>query len=127
MFPSFFPCFRFLKMMKSNTLLRLNKITKKFPGVVSVNSVDFELKEGEVHGIIGENEVGETTLIKIVTGVYQPDSGEIFIDDKSVKFHNLVVAHDHGIAAIYQEPVIFHDLNVTENLFMGNYKVGRIL
>ena len=111
-------------MMKSNILLRLHKITKKFPGVIAVNNVDFELKEGEVHGIIGENGAGKSTLIKIITGVYQPDSGEIFLNNSSVKFHNPVVAREHGIAAIYQEPVIFPDLNVTENLFMGHYKVG---
>jgi rhamnose transport system ATP-binding protein len=111
-------------IMKSNVLLRLNKITKRFPGVIAVNNVDFELKEGEVHGIIGENGAGKSTLIKIITGVYQPDSGEIFLNNRSVKFHNPVVAHEHGIAAIYQEPVIFPDLNVTENLFMGHYKVG---
>ncbi len=91
---------------------------------MAIDNVDFDLIRGEVHAIIGENGAGKSTLVKIITGVYQPDSGEIFLKDKLVKFNNPVVAQKHGIAAIYQEPVIFTDLNITENIFMGHHKVG---
>jgi len=105
-------------------VLKLKEIIKTFPGVTALNGVSFDLRGGEVHALMGENGAGKSTLIKIITGVHQPDSGEIILMNKTVELVNPVVAQKHGISAIYQEPIIFPDLNVTENIFIGRHEVG---
>ena len=102
-------------------MLRLESITKTFPGTLALDKVNFDLNTGEVHAIIGENGAGKSTLIKVISGIYQPDSGEIFLDGKPVNFRNTLFAQQSGIAAIYQEPTIFPDLNIAENVFMGHH------
>jgi len=104
----------------SEHILELRKMTKQFPGVLALNNVDFTLKRGEVHALVGENGAGKSTLVKIITGVLQPTSGEMFYEGQSVSWHDAKASISRGIAAIYQDPAIFPDLNVAENIFMGH-------
>ena len=110
----------------SQCVLELKEISKSFPGVRALDKVNFNLKAGEVHALIGENGAGKSTLIKIISGIHHPDSGQIFLNNQPVHFSNPMVAQNHGIAAIYQEATIFPDLNVAENVFMGHQKYNPI-
>ena len=112
----------------SSTIVRLKDITKFFPGVTALRSMDFELKRGEIHGLIGENGAGKSTLIKVLTGIHAPDQGEIELDGKKIIFKGPMDAKRQGIACVYQELNIVKDLSVTDNLFIGNYvKKGKFL
>jgi rhamnose transport system ATP-binding protein len=104
----------------ADLVLDLRKITKQFPGVTALRDVDFELHAGEVHALVGENGAGKSTLVKIITGVLQPTDGEILYEGTPVVWENPRDSISRGIAAIYQEPAIFPDLNVAENIFMGH-------
>jgi ribose transport system ATP-binding protein len=113
------------------TFLKIENITKTFPGVKALDNVDLEVEKGEIHVLIGENGAGKSTLIKILTGLHQPDSGKIVIDGKEIKENNLRTALDNGIIPIYQELNLIQQLDVTENIFMGreikkNEKLGII-
>lgn len=110
----------------NRTILSLDNITKTFPGTLALDKVNFELKAGEVHAIIGENGAGKSTLIKIISGIHQPDSGNIYLNGKSVIFKNSLIAQKNGIATIYQEPTIFPDLSVSENVYMGHHDYNPI-
>ncbi|HSV31965.1 MAG TPA: sugar ABC transporter ATP-binding protein [Atribacteraceae bacterium] len=101
-------------------VLELKGISKNFPGVKALESVDFNLKPGEIHALVGENGAGKSTLIKIITGVFQPDKGEILFHGKKILISNPTVAQKHLIAAIYQYPTCFPHLTVMENIFMGH-------
>ncbi len=103
-----------------NGILELRGISKFFPGVRALNRVDFDLYPGEVHCLVGENGAGKSTLIKIITGVYQPDEGEILYQGQKVVFANPMVASRYQIAAVYQQPASFPHLTVTENIFLGH-------
>src|SRR5438067_13445906 len=98
------------------TLLRLTNITKSFGAVRALRGVSFDLLAGEVHALVGENGAGKSTLIKIITGAHQPDSGAIEIDGASIRLLNPASAHACGITAIYQQPALFPDLSVAENI-----------
>jgi rhamnose transport system ATP-binding protein len=76
---------------------------------------------------VGENGAGKSTLIKILTGIYRPDSGEILLEGKPIQIHNSQDAQGYGIAAIYQEPMVYPDLNVAENIFISHRDRGRIV
>lgn len=104
----------------SDNILKLEGITKIFPGVRALDKVSFSLESGEVHAIMGENGAGKSTFIKVITGVHQPDKGEIFLRGESIKISNPLIARDHGIAAIYQHATSYPDLSVTENIFVGH-------
>ncbi|MDC7238982.1 MAG: sugar ABC transporter ATP-binding protein, partial [Spirochaetales bacterium] len=104
----------------SDYILELKGITKIFPGVKALNEVYFKLKPGEIHALMGENGAGKSTFIKVITGVYKPEHGEIFLDGKRVRFHGPKDAQAAGIAAIYQHVTCFPDLTVTENIFVGH-------
>ncbi len=97
-------------------LLRLSEITKSFGAVRALKGVSFDLFPGEVHALVGENGAGKTTLIKVVTGAHQPDGGTIHIDGTPIVRLNPASAHAYGIAAIYQQPALFRDLTVEENM-----------
>jgi rhamnose transport system ATP-binding protein len=97
-------------------LLRLTNIAKSFGAVRALRGVSFELKAGEIHALLGENGAGKSTLIKIVTGAHWPDSGTIEIDGKPVQKLTPAVAHRLGVACIYQQPALFPDLTVAENI-----------
>jgi len=110
----------------SEYLLEMNNITKIFPGVKALDGVSFNLKKGEIHALMGENGAGKSTFIKVLTGVHQPDGGEIILDGKAVKMPNPLVAATHGIAAIYQHLAAYPDLTVAENIFMGHEKLSKV-
>lgn len=103
----------------SNYVVELNNITKKFPGVVALRNMSISIKPGEIHGLIGENGAGKSSLIKVLTGVYLPDEGEYFISGKKVSIRNPVQARAAGIACVYQELNIVPLLSVTDNVFIG--------
>lgn len=105
--------------MGENYSLQMKGITKEFPGVLALNNVDFNLKEGEVHALIGENGAGKSTLIKILSGAHQMDRGEIFINNKKVAIQNPRHAQELGISVIYQELNLVPYLSVYENIFLG--------
>ncbi len=102
-----------------NNILEIKNITKRFPGVLALNDVSFNIKRGEVHVLIGENGAGKSTLMKILSGVYQPNNGLIYMNDEEVKFNNPKEAQDAGISIIYQEFSLIPYLNAVENIFLG--------
>jgi rhamnose transport system ATP-binding protein len=107
-------------------ILELNHITKTFPGVKALDDVHFDLKPGEIHALIGENGAGKSTLIKVITGVYQPDAGEILFDGTPVEMRGTADSQRIGIAAIYQHVTCYPDLSVIENIFIGHEKINRL-
>ncbi len=109
----------------SKTLLELKNITKIFPGVKALDNVQFELRQGEIHALMGENGAGKSTFIKVITGVHAPDGGEILLDGQSVQMTDPLVAQQYGIAAIYQHLAAYPDLTVAENIYMGHEQMNR--
>jgi rhamnose transport system ATP-binding protein len=107
-------------------ILELEHISKKFPGVQALNDVHFNMLPGEVHALLGENGAGKSTLIKVISGVHKPDTGEIRVNGKSVSFNNPREALDKGIATIYQELLLYPELTVAENIFMGHTARNRV-
>src|SRR6478736_2745215 len=97
-------------------LLVLRRAAKNFGGVRALKGVDFELQAGEVHALLGENGAGKSTLIKIITGAHQPDAGEIVVAGETVTHLTPARAQQLGIACIYQQPALFADLTVAENI-----------
>src|SRR5271170_1088852 len=97
-------------------LLRATSISKSFSGVHALKNVTFELLEGEVHALIGENGAGKSTLIKTITGAIAADSGTLEVRGKLVPHNDPGIARALGIAAIYQQPSLFPDLSVAENI-----------
>lgn len=103
----------------SETFLQMNHITKRFPGVLALSNVNFTLRKGEVHALLGENGAGKSTLMKILSGVYQPDEGDIIFEGKPVSFSDPLSAQNAGITIIHQEFNLFPELTVEENIFIG--------
>lgn len=103
----------------SETFLQMSHITKRFPGVLALSNVDFSLRRGEVHALLGENGAGKSTLMKILSGVYQPDEGNIVFEDQPVSFSSPLSAQQAGITIIHQEFNLFPELTVEENIFIG--------
>lgn len=101
-------------------ILSLNGITKIFPGVRALSEVSLDLYPGQVTALVGENGAGKSTTVKILTGIYQPDGGEILVDGAPVQLATAHQASDLGITAIHQETVLFDDLSVAENIFIGH-------
>ncbi len=112
--------------MENNVVLTMRGIYKEFPGVKALQNVDFTLRKGEVHALMGENGAGKSTLVKCLTGVYEKDSGEIRIDgkDEPVSIRSPQDAQNLGISTVYQEITLCPNLTVAENIFIGrgNYK-----
>lgn len=108
-------------------ILEMRHISKRFDTTQALDDVSLSLYPGEIHALLGENGAGKSTLIKIMTGVYQPDEGEILLDGKPIRVHSSVDAQGYGIAAIYQEPMIFPDLNVAENIFITHSHRGPLV
>src|SRR5436305_11999211 len=106
-------------------VIQVQHVSKSFGGVHALKDVHFEIFPGEVHALLGENGAGKSTLIKIITGVHQPDSGELFLEGQPIRFANTREAQAHGIAAIYQEPSLFPDLDVAENILVGRQPMRR--
>lgn len=101
------------------TLLQAANVSKHFAGVQALRDVSFELRAGEVHALVGENGAGKSTLIKIITGAVQPDSGTLEVGGRVVSENNPVASRKLGVAAIYQQPALFPDLTVAENIAIG--------
>ena len=107
--------------MEDKTVLKMRHIHKSFPGVRALQGVDFTLREGEIHALMGENGAGKSTLIKVLTGVYGKDEGQIFIKGKEgeVAIHSPQDAQRVGISTVYQEITLCPNLTVAENMFIG--------
>ena len=105
--------------------LELKKISKFFPGIKALQNVDFNLKQNSIHALLGENGAGKSTLVKILCGVYQPDEGSIFLDKQKHIISDPTSSLQLGISAIHQESVMFDELSVMENIFIGNHIVKK--
>ena len=105
--------------MDNDILLTMRHIEKRFPGVLALNDVDFTLRKGEIHALMGENGAGKSTLIKILTGVYPMDAGEVTIEGEKVNIHSPQDAQNSGISTVYQEITLCPNLTVAENMFIG--------
>ncbi|WP_296019034.1 sugar ABC transporter ATP-binding protein [uncultured Agrobacterium sp.] len=108
-----------------NPVLEMRGISQIFPGVKALDNVDVQLYPGQVTALIGENGAGKSTLVKILTGIYRPNEGEILLDGKPVQFQSAQDAIDAGVTAIHQETVLFDELSVGENIFLGHAPKGR--
>ncbi len=100
-------------------LIEFSNITKSFPGIIALDNVSFAVGKGEVHAIVGENGAGKSTLIKILSGMYRADSGNIFIKGNPAKIHSPQDAFELGITCIYQELPLATSLSVSDNIFLG--------
>ena len=110
---------------ETRALLALEGITKTFPGVKALSQVSLSLYPGQVTALVGENGAGKSTVVKILTGIYQPDGGHITVDGEEVHFPTAQDASDAGITAIHQETVLFDELSVGENIFLGHAPRGK--
>lgn len=108
-------------MTQATPLLSLKGITKVFPGVKALENVQLDLWPGRVTALIGENGAGKSTLVKVMTGIYQPDAGQLLYKAIPITLPTPEAAHKIGITAIHQETVLFDELTVTENIFVGRY------
>ncbi len=105
--------------MAENVVLQMRNIHKSFPGVRALQGVDFTLRKGEVHALMGENGAGKSTLIKVLTGVYSKDEGQVSIDGNEVAIHSPQEAQKNGISTVYQEITLCPNLSVAENMYIG--------
>ena len=110
-------------MNDSKVVLEMKGITKIFPGVKALSNVDFTLRSGEIHTLMGENGAGKSTLIKVLTGVHEIDGGQIFLKGKEIKISSTQEAQRHGISTVYQEVNLCPNLTVAENIFIGREPV----
>ncbi|MFZ3085286.1 MAG: ATP-binding cassette domain-containing protein [Candidatus Hydromicrobium sp.] len=108
-------------------LLEVKNLTKRFGGLVAVNNVSMEVKEGEVVGLLGDNGAGKSTLIKMVSGVYQPDGGKIFFMGKEVIIDSPMKAISIAIETLYQDLALAENLNAYSNIFLGREKLKKVL
>ena len=108
--------------MQNDEVLRMRGICKSFLGVRALNNVDFTLRKGEIHALMGENGAGKSTLIKVLTGVYEKDSGSITVDGKDAHIRSPQDAQKAGISTVYQEITLCPNLTVAENMFIGRTK-----
>jgi len=115
--------------MENDVILQMSNIEMNFPGVRALANVDFTLRRGEVHSVMGENGAGKSTLIKCLTGVYQMDSGTIIYDGKQIRPQSVSEAMKMGISSVYQEVNLCPNLTVAENIFIGRQpmKAGALV
>ena len=106
-------------------ILTMKGIDKYFPGVHALDHVDFEVRRGEVHALMGENGAGKSTMMKCLFGTYQKDEGTIFLDGKEVNFSGPKMALENGIAMVHQELNQCLERNVLDNLYLGRYPLKR--
>src|SRR3954469_22047542 len=107
-------------------VLELRDVSKSFGAVVALESASLQLAAGSIHALVGENGAGKSTLVKIISGVHHRDGGEVLLGGESVDFRSTAESKAAGVAVIYQEPTLFPDLSVTENLFMGRQPRTRL-
>lgn len=110
----------------SNFALKMEGVTKEFPGVKALDNIHFEVESGEIHALIGENGAGKSTLIKILAGIYKPNAGTIYIDGEKVEMTDVLTARSHGISVIHQELSLAKNMTVAENIFMGKFLANGI-
>ena len=113
-------------MAEEKLLLQMKGIDKSFPGVHALQNVQFELRRGEVHALLGENGAGKSTLIKVLGGIYQKDEGEIFIDGQKVEINSVEDARKAGVSIIHQELVLVPWLSIAENMFLGREPKNKL-
>ncbi len=111
----------------TRAVLELRAVAKSFAATAALKDMSLAIEPAEIHAIVGENGAGKSTLIKIMTGVHRPDAGEILVEGRAVTLRSTQDAQAEGIAAIYQEPMVFPDLNVAENIFISNRAGGAWL
>ena len=112
--------------MESEIVLTMRGICKYFPGVRALEGVDFTLRKGTIHALMGENGAGKSTLIKVLTGVYPMDEGEIRLEGNTVSIHSPQDAQNCGISTVYQEITLCPNLTVAENMFIGRTEGRRV-
>ena len=105
--------------MEKEIVLKMTEIVKTFPGVKALNGAQLNIYRGRVMALLGENGAGKSTLIKIMTGIYQMDSGNIYLGNEKVNFRNVTDSQGRGIAVIHQELNLIPELSITENIFLG--------
>ncbi|HLA95370.1 MAG TPA: ATP-binding cassette domain-containing protein, partial [Pyrinomonadaceae bacterium] len=110
--------------MPEKTLLKASNISKSYSGVHALRDASFTLRSGEVHALVGENGAGKSTLIKIITGAVLQDDGEIVLNGEAITSNSPALSKSLGIAAIYQQPVLFPELTVAENIAIGRERLG---
>ena len=118
-----------MEKINQDVTLKIKNATKSFAGVTVLNNVSFDLYRGEVHSLLGENGAGKSTLIKILSGVHKPDQGKVILENKEFVFNSPKEAFKNGIATVYQELLVFPELTVAENIFLGHTpktKIGLI-
>jgi rhamnose transport system ATP-binding protein len=108
-------------------ILEIRGVAKRFDATQALEDVSLALHAGEIHALLGENGAGKSTLIKIITGVHQPDRGQILLSGQAVTIRSAAEAQRLGVAAIYQEPLLFPDLNVAENIFISHQDRGVVV
>lgn len=115
-------------MSQKESILQMQHICKSFPGVKALDDVNFELRRGEIHSLMGENGAGKSTLIKVLTGVYEIDSGTIMLNGRKIHIRNTLDAQREGISTVYQEVNLCSNLSVAENIYIGREpnKHGKI-
>lgn len=111
--------------MKEPNILRIEKITKQFPGVKALDQVSLSIQEGKVHALMGENGAGKSTLMKILIGLLKPDEGALYWNEQKVHFNSVHEALNTGLSMIHQELMPFLNLTVAENIFMGKEPVSK--
>lgn len=111
-------------LMECKEIIRLDGVTKRFPGVVALNGVSFSIERGSVHPLMGENGAGKSTLIKVLSGTYTDYEGEIFLNGEKIRFMNEKDAILHGISVVPQELRPINELSIAENIFLGREPVG---
>src|SRR4051812_16446537 len=107
-------------------LLQLTSVAKSFGAVRALRGVSFDLRAGEIHALLGENGAGKSTLIKIITGAHRPDAGTMAINGEAVSHLTPASAHRLGVACIYQQPALFPDLTVAENIGLRLESTGAL-
>ncbi|MCP8969057.1 ABC transporter ATP-binding protein [Ectobacillus ponti] len=114
--------------MSYEYVIEMNNITKVFPGIVANDNITLQVKQGEIHALLGENGAGKSTLMNVLFGLYQPEQGEIKIKGQPVKITNPNIANELGIGMVHQHFMLVHNFTVTENIILGNEttKGGRI-
>ena len=110
----------------SDPILKLQNITKRFPGVLALDNFSFDIYPGEIHALLGENGAGKSTLMKIISGVYEKDSGNILFHDRDADIPDPLSAQQQGITIIHQELNLFPQLTVAQNIFIGREPRSRI-
>lgn len=115
------------KMVDMEYLVEMKNITKKFPGVIALNHINFDLRPGEVHVLLGENGAGKSTLMKILSGVYEPTEGKLVLEGQEYDRLTPRLSQSHGISIIYQELSVINELSIQENIFLGKLLEKKVL